>query len=1393
MKRAAGMKDWAMRRSRSGMMAVGLLGCLTAAVGAAAETSEHAAQLVARYCHECHAGDTVEGDVDLTGVGSLDAMRQAIRHWQRAAEVVADGQMPPQDVPQPTEAEREQINAWLADFLRAEAEAHAGDPGRVVLRRLNNAEYTYTLRELTGVDSLDPAREFPAEGGAGEGFTNTGQSLVMSPSLVVKYLDAAKDIAKHLVLLPDGMRFSAGRSRRDFTDELLEEIRQFYRRSTRSLSDEAVAAQTTVEQGITLDMGREGFLPLRESLEALEHLQAHPANAAAMARVAAERGLSAKYLATLSGVLGPRGSGPASQGKTGESLLLDRLRKLWRDQPIVPPQLLVSEIEAWQRVLLRFNKVGQIGRLLGREDGPASWMEATSPLTARREVRLPMPAADADGMVTLHLAATAAGDDATDDVVVFEQPRLVAAGRGDLPLGAVELLAGAVGEWQAMLAQQTVGCLAAASDLLEEIRAGSAAETLPSVEELAATHAVDPLLLRGWLALLGIESQGAVRLGEPIVGRAEGLEGWPFITGWTGADALSVLANSSDQEVQIPGTMRPHSVGVHPAPNRRVLVSWVSPSAAEVQVAGSVQRAHIGCGNGVAWSVQVRRKGTRQVLAEGIADGGNAHAFGPLESLPLQAGDAISLVIDPRDGNHSCDMTALALTVSSGDVVWDLAGDVSPEILSGNPHADAVGHEAVWHFTSEPVAENSRPVIPAGSLAARWLSAASAGDRAELASQLATVLATPSAETPAGSPDAQLRDLLTAPTGPLLSASMAAWLAEHGTAAGGDLRLQAPASQTFRLPAALVAGSELVTAAVIAPDAGDEATVQVSVGPGEFDPHAGLTPALPVLAREGTAGWQRMERSFDEFRELFPQALCYVRIVPVDEVVTLNVLYREDDHLRRLMLSDEEVAELERLWDELLFVSAEPLKLEASLEQITEFATQDRPDLAIPFRQMKPAVEARAQAYRQRLVASQPAQLDALVAFAERAYRRPLEPEEAADLRSLHALLLDEGLPHGEAMAMLVARVLVSPDFLYKLEVPPSGEVAQPVDAFELATRLSYFLWSSPPDDALLAAAADGTLLDEAVLAAHTQRMLKDPRTRRLAVEFGTHWLHVSGFARDAEKNEAIFPEFAGLREAIEEETVRFLTDFFQQDRPLVSLLDADHTFLNGALAVHYGVAGVKGDDWQRVDGVRQYGRGGVLTLASTLATQAGASRTSPILRGNWLYETILGEKLPKPPKDVPQLAETVPAGLTERQLIELHSENASCARCHRKIDPLGFALEEFDAVGRFREADAAEQPIDAATVLPDGTSISGVDGLRDWLLTERREVFVRQFCRKLLGYALGRSVALSDDPLLDAMVIELAAGDASIGRAVEMIVTSPQFRMIRGREYRDAFADDSH
>jgi hypothetical protein len=281
-----------------------------------------------------------------------------------------------------------------------------------------------------------------------------------------------------------------------------------------------------------------------------------------------------------------------------------------------------------------------------------------------------------------------------------------------------------------------------------------------------------------------------------------------------------------------------------------------------------------------------------------------------------------------------------------------------------------------------------------------------------------------------------------------------------------------------------------------------------------------------------------------------------------------------------------------------------------------------------------------------------------------------------------------------------------------------------------------------------------------------------------LAIEFGCQWLHVRDFDQNADKNEKLYPEFTRLRGDMYEESVRFFADLCRSDGSILGLLNADHTFLNAALAKHYGIDGVTGDGWQRVDGVRAQQRGGVLAMATVLAKQSGASRTSPILRGNWVFETLLGDRLPRPPATVPQLPEAVPSGLTARELFERHSSAPECAKCHVRIDPYGFSLEQYDAIGRLRPG-----AMDTKTKLLGGTTIEGIDGLREYLLTVRRDDFVQQFCRKLLGYALGRAVQLADEPLLEAMQRQLEANGYRFSTAVEAIVTSPQFLEIRGKE----------
>ncbi len=216
------------------------------------------------------------------------------------------------------------------------------------------------------------------------------------------------------------------------------------------------------------------------------------------------------------------------------------------------------------------------------------------------------------------------------------------------------------------------------------------------------------------------------------------------------------------------------------------------------------------------------------------------------------------------------------------------------------------------------------------------------------------------------------------------------------------------------------------------------------------------------------------------------------------------------------------------------------------------------------------------------------------------------------------------------------------------------------------------------------------------------------------------------------------------------EEAIQLFMHLIHEDRSILELLDADYALLNETMARHYGVPDIDGPEWRKVSQSKQFGRGGVLTLSSVLSSQAGASRTSPVLRGNWITETLLGERLPKPPKDVPVIPDGDGANqtLTVRQLVERHTADVACAKCHHRIDPYGLALERYDAIGRLRDTDAG-QLIDSRTRLPDGTEIDGIDGVRDYLMQKRQSQFVRQFCRKLLGFSLGRSLVLGDEPLL--------------------------------------------
>lgn len=403
-----------------------------------------------------------------------------------------------------------------------------------------------------------------------------------------------------------------------------------------------------------------------------------------------------------------------------------------------------------------------------------------------------------------------------------------------------------------------------------------------------------------------------------------------------------------------------------------------------------------------------------------------------------------------------------------------------------------------------------------------------------------------------------------------------------------------------------------------------------------------------------------------------------------------------------------------------------------------------------------------------------------LCEFATRPWRRPLTGTEQAALVALYRDARLEGFNFDAAMKVPLLSVLVSPHFLYRHpSTPPQSAGQRELDDYELASRLSFFLWSSIPDQRLLDLAAAGKLRDRAVLQAEAARLLRDPRAAALAREFAGQLWRFSGFANYVGPDSKRFKQFTPeLRQAMLDEVVYFLSDLFQHDRPLTNLIRADYTFVNEALADLYGLQGVKGDRMRRVSLEPGSPRGGLVGMGLFLTQTSLPLRTSPVQRGVWVMEDLLGREMPSPPADVDPISadETNDAGLTIREQLEMHRAKKSCASCHDKIDPLGIALENFDAIGRWRTADRSGAPLSTSARTHDGADLSDVAGLRNYLDEHRDELF-EHFNRKLLGFALGRSVGPGDKALLEKMHAELKQEDYRFAALVRAIVNSPQFR----------------
>jgi mono/diheme cytochrome c family protein len=407
--------------------------------------------------------------------------------------------------------------------------------------------------------------------------------------------------------------------------------------------------------------------------------------------------------------------------------------------------------------------------------------------------------------------------------------------------------------------------------------------------------------------------------------------------------------------------------------------------------------------------------------------------------------------------------------------------------------------------------------------------------------------------------------------------------------------------------------------------------------------------------------------------------------------------------------------------------------------------------------------------------------------FATRAFRRPVNSGEVAALLRLYRDAKAAGDDHESAVRLALTATLVSPNFLYRSIANPKPHdpsFIYELDDYELASRLSYFLWSSMPDDRLLDLARAKRLSDPAVLRSQVRRMLTDPRSDALVENFAGQWLllrKLDGLEMDPEK----FPAFdSDLRAAMRTEAELFFADVMRNDRSVISFLDSDRTFLNRELAEHYGIRGVTGDDFQRVDLPADSPRGGVLTMAATLTVTSHATRTSPVKRGDYVLAQLMGSAPPPPPPDVPPLeiaTEAVGEEKSLREQLAAHVADPNCAVCHKRLDPIGLAMENFDAIGAWRDRERGK-PIDATGELPGGVSFDGPVELKAAMLV-RQDEFVENLTKKMLTYAVGRGTEPFDRPTVRKIVEEVADNDQRMQSLIEAIVLSDAFTKARGRE----------
>jgi hypothetical protein len=1240
--------------------------------------------LLVKVCGDCHGKEPKDNDLDLTRFDSAQSIFAKPKVLGDVAERLRLGDMPPEEAPQPSAAEREQLKSWINAALDAEAAARAGDPGPVTLRRLSNSAYDNAIRDLTGIDMRPTkVREFPTDSVGGEGFANVGDAMPVTPELIERFHQTARDVAARAVLLPTGFRFSSSTERAEWTQESLKPLRDFHARFTGPNGEPPLAAHLAATLKHRDRLTREG--------------------SAAIAAVAAEKNLNANYLAVLWAGLTDNSKATAE---------VDAQTKQWLER--------AASIEAEK--IRRQSKFEAAKTAIDSKWASSKRIVVESKFAEAGEVSFKQKVTVQHG--ELLLLSILPNDNHGADSTLVEW--------------TIQETAGEQRSW-------SVGDLVPM--LLKSNPLPDKHEALWSFLDTTTT----PVFLTEQR-----NSNG---------GRSE-------LKSWSLGPEPSVFVNTASEPVKVWTTLPAQSLFAHPGQKRSVGIAWHSPLAGELIVSGRIVDVHPANLDGISFELAHMAS---PELGMALADLANPPTTLSDPGLPpdmlavvrakwreatSDPAPILAMIKQIQDklfqGNYGKNA---AMAVGNGFPAWeDIRRIVARERVQG------AARELLFRMVALPAQADTFVVWDRLRLEGGDGPPLVFADHPELKAAIEQASGLQFGQHPLGR-----------------SVPKSALVTVAGAEVVIDLnKLPAELQKALILPRFLRADVSLDEASPVT--ASVQAFLIAATGGGGnlAEPVATATvgdPRAAQIVHPNVA--DQLARPAAEFRALFPPAVLFQPIIPRDAQGSVFLYRREDEPLRRLLLDDAGRAEIERLWSELEFVSEQALATPIAYEGLVQYYRKPNDGARIMFfyiQEFERQIRQEEQTFLAAQVAAEPRQLEELLNFAARAWRRPLEKAEQETILANYQADRAEGVKHAPALRAALARVLSSPWFLYRVEQPASGPRWQPVSGDELATRLSFMLWDSIPDEQLRAKASK--LHEPAVLEEQVRRMLKDPRVRGMAEEFGARWLGVRDFATNHGRNLQHFPEFTpDLRDALADEPVRYFEEMLINDRSVADIIAADAVVINEVLAKHYGIPGVNGPEWRRVENVARYGRGGFLGFGAVIAKQSAAARTSPIKRGAWLVQ-MLGERLPKVPPDVPPLPETPPAGLSVREITERHRADPKCAGCHVRIDPYGMALERFDAIGRLRPASELK-PGDTIGTLSNGTKIEDIAGLRNYFGGPRREDLLRAMARKLTGYALGRAVMTSDRQLVDD-VSKIMASGGRWSDALIAIVRSEQFRYIR-------------